>query len=70
MARLPRYFVPDTPQHVILRGNNRTVIFGAEPDYPFFRDGGEMGSDPHGTRISPRCTLIASRRGEMGSDST
>ena len=38
MARLPRYFVSGQPQHVILRGNNRQVIFAAEDDYQFFRD--------------------------------
>ncbi len=38
MARLPRYFVPGQPQHIILRGNNRQTIFAAEQDYLFFRD--------------------------------
>ena len=38
MARLPRYFVPGQPQHIILRGNNRQAIFSAEQDYLFFRD--------------------------------
>ena len=37
MARLPRYFVPGQPQHIILRGNNRQAIFAAERDL-FFRD--------------------------------
>ena len=38
MARLPRYFVPAQPQHIILRGNNRQAIFAAKQDYLFFRD--------------------------------
>ena len=38
MARLPRYFVPGQPQHIILRGNNRQAIFAAERNYLFFRD--------------------------------
>ena len=38
VARLPRYFVPAQPQHIILRGNNRQAIFAAEQDYLFFRD--------------------------------
>ena len=38
MARLPRYFVPGQPQHIILRGYNRQAIFAAEQDYLFFRD--------------------------------
>lgn len=51
MARLPRYFAPNTPQHVILRGNNRTVIFGAEPDYPFFRECLQDASERFGCAI-------------------
>lgn len=38
MARLPRYVIPDQPQHIIQRGNNRQVIFGSGEDYQFFRD--------------------------------
>ena len=38
MARLPRYNLPGQPQHVILRGNNRSIIFAAEEDYRFFLD--------------------------------
>lgn len=36
MARLPRYFAENQPQHVIQRGNNREPIFGAEADYRFY----------------------------------
>jgi len=36
MARLPRYLVPGQPQHIIQRGNNRSVIFVAEEDYRFY----------------------------------
>lgn len=35
MARLPRYNLPGQPQHVILRGNNRSIIFAVEEDYLF-----------------------------------
>lgn len=38
MARLPRYVVPEQPQHVIQRGNNRCAIFGSPADYKFFYD--------------------------------
>lgn len=38
MSRLPRYFIPDTPFHVILRGNNRAPIFANDEDCQFFRD--------------------------------
>jgi putative transposase len=36
MARLPRYFVPGMPQHIIQRGNNRDVVFAADEDYRFY----------------------------------
>ena len=37
MARLPRYFVPGMPLHLIQRGNNRQVIFAGDEDFAFFR---------------------------------
>lgn len=36
MARLTRYDIPDYPQHVIQRGNNRGVTFVVEADYVFY----------------------------------
>ncbi len=36
MARLPRFDVPGQPQHVIQRGNNRSIIFVGEEDYEFY----------------------------------
>ncbi|MBM7457317.1 REP element-mobilizing transposase RayT [Oceanisphaera litoralis] len=33
MARLPRFSPPGIPQHVIQRGNNRSVCFAAEQDF-------------------------------------
>ncbi len=36
MARLVRYDIPDLPQHVIQRGNNRGVTFVVETDYAFY----------------------------------
>ncbi len=35
MARLPRFILPDYPQHVIQRGNNRQQILFDEDDYWF-----------------------------------
>ena len=32
MARLPRICLPDIPQHVIQRGNNRQACFGSDED--------------------------------------
>lgn len=36
MARLPRFVIPDQPQHVIVRGNNRSEIFCSNADYQFY----------------------------------
>lgn len=37
MARLPRFKAPACPQHVIQRGNNKTVMFAFTSDYLVFR---------------------------------
>lgn len=36
MARLPRFFVPGYPLHVIQRGNNREALFFDEDDYRLY----------------------------------
>lgn len=36
MARLPRFVLPHYPQHVIQRGNNRSIIFQDHSDYYFY----------------------------------
>lgn len=51
MARLPRYVIPDQPQHVILRGNNRNEIFCAEADYHFYLEKLKQACDKHGCAI-------------------
>ncbi|MGH8653912.1 MAG: transposase [Gammaproteobacteria bacterium] len=51
MARLPRYNLPGQPQHVILRGNNRCIIFAAEEDYRFFLDCLQDAAVRHGCAI-------------------
>lgn len=38
MARLPRYFVKDQPQHIIQRGNDREPIFANASDYQAYYD--------------------------------
>lgn len=48
MARLPRYVIPDHPQHVILRGNNRAEIFCADADYRFYLEKLKQACDKHG----------------------
>ena len=36
MARLPRLYLPDTPVHAIVRGNDRQAIFRSDGDRIFF----------------------------------
>ena len=47
MARLPRFFLPDQPQHVIIRGNNRGEIFRAEADYRFYLEKLHLACEKH-----------------------
>jgi putative transposase len=51
MARLPRYNLPGQPQHVILRGNNRNIIFVADEDYHFFIECLQKAAEQHGCAI-------------------
>ena len=51
MARLPRLILPGQPQHVILRGNNRTEIFCVEADYRFYLDKLRLACEKHGCDI-------------------
>ncbi len=51
MARLPRYVIPNQPQHIIQRGNNRQLIFAADADYQFFRDALVDAATKHGLQI-------------------
>jgi putative transposase len=51
MPRLPRFFVPDLPLHVIQRGNDRAPIFGGHDDLRFFRERMLRASREHGVAI-------------------
>ncbi|WP_025039498.1 REP-associated tyrosine transposase [Nitrosospira briensis] len=51
MARLPRFILPGQPQHIILRGNNRTEIFCVEADYRFYLDKLRLACEKHGCDI-------------------
>jgi putative transposase len=51
MARLPRFVIPGQPQHIILRGNNRTEIFCAEADYRFYLEKLQLARDTHGCDV-------------------
>ena len=47
MTRLPRFVIPNHPQHVIVRGNNRTDIFYADADYQFYLEKLQLACDKH-----------------------
>jgi putative transposase len=51
MARLPRFVIPDQPQHVILRGNNRAETFCADTDYSFYLEKLKLACDKHGCSV-------------------
>lgn len=33
MPRKPRFFLPDVPVHIVIRGNNKQVVFAEDEDY-------------------------------------
>jgi putative transposase len=43
--------IPDQPQHVILRGNNRAEIFCADADYFFYLEKLKSACDKHGCYV-------------------
>lgn len=51
MARLPRFVIPDQPQHVIVRGNNRTEIFCADADYQFYLEKLQQACGKHNCQL-------------------
>jgi len=51
MARLPRFVVPGQPQHVIVRGNNRSEIFCTDEDYRFYLEKLELACKQHGCEV-------------------
>ena len=51
MARLPRFILPGQPQHVIVRGNNRSEIFCAEADYRLYLEKLQQACDKHGCDV-------------------
>lgn len=51
MPRLPRFFAPGLPQHVIQRGNNRAPIFAEGADRPFFKACLAHAARRHGASI-------------------
>ena len=51
LGRLPRYATPGIPQHVVQRGNNRTVVFAVDADYRFFHACLCAACEEHGCRV-------------------
>ena len=51
MPRLPRFYAPDLPLHVIQRGNDRAPTFGGRDDLRYFRKCLLRASREHGAAI-------------------
>jgi putative transposase len=51
MSRLPRFFVPDLPLHIIQRGNNRDPIFRSPSDFPFLHGCMRCAANTHGVAV-------------------
>lgn len=51
MARLPRFILPDQPQHVIQRGNNRQNIFRSKDDYQYYLEKLTDAAEKHDCKI-------------------
>jgi len=51
MARLPRFNLPNIPQHVIQRGNNRQACFFSQQDYIIYLDKLKEYSQQHKVAI-------------------
>ncbi len=51
MARLPRIDLAGVPQHVLQRGNNRSVCFFQPADYPFYLDCLQQAAHQHACSV-------------------
>lgn len=51
MPRRPRVIVPNTPQHLIQRGNNRQACFYADEDYQFYLEWLKFHADKLGVEV-------------------
>ena len=51
MPRKPRFFLPDVPVHMIIRGNSRKVVFAEADDYHAYFGWLKEGADTNGCRI-------------------
>jgi putative transposase len=69
MARLPRYDVPDLPQHVIQRGNNRAPMFRSPADYRVFREYLGSACTHHGCALHA-CVLMTNHVHLLATPST
>ncbi|MGZ8919130.1 MAG: transposase, partial [Methylobacter sp.] len=51
MARLPRIIIPGQPQHIIVRGNNRSEIFCCDADYRFYLEKLQAACKKHDCQV-------------------
>src|SRR5664279_2678987 len=57
MPRRPRLIRPETPLHIIQRGNNRSVCFHAEDDFLFYLDWLARAAHDTGCVIHAYCLM-------------
>lgn len=62
MARLPRLSLPEIPQHVIQRGNNRSACFFAEDDYRYYLDCLQDAAERYGVAVH---AYVPIKRGQI-----
>jgi hypothetical protein len=51
MPSKPRFFLPDMPVHIVIRGNNRQVVFVEEEDYLLYLEWLGEGLEHSGSRL-------------------
>jgi len=51
MPRKPRFFVPEIPNHIIQRGNNKEAVFYEDEDYSAYKNILYESADKYGTKI-------------------
>jgi putative transposase len=51
MPRKPRFFLPNVPVHIVIRGNSRKAIFAETADYQVYLDWLKEGSEAHDCKI-------------------
>ncbi|HEB63744.1 MAG TPA: transposase [Gammaproteobacteria bacterium] len=51
MPRKPRFFLPNVPVHIVIRGNSRKIIFAEDDDYHAYLGWLKEGAEKHDCQI-------------------